>query len=160
MSEYTLDILGRTLTVVNASQGLIAWLEEHWNFPEHAGQLESDWTFVLEYSDEPEPEGLREQAKPLEGSFNPLEVAWAEDGSVWLLERQGGVRLALEQDAHRVGLHWYGTLEYADALILEDDLVVVRICFDWVEAHQVSMTACFSPAEASDADSAKIGLST
>ena len=116
MSEYTLDILGRTLMVVNASQGLIAWLEEHWNFPEHAGQLESDWTFVLEYSDEPEPEGLREQAKPLEGSFNPLEVAWAEDGSVWLLERQGGVRLALEQAAHRVRLHWYGTLEYADAL--------------------------------------------
>ena len=116
MSHYTLDILGRRLTAIDASENLVRWLEEHWNFPEHAGQLESDWTFVLEYSENPEPKGVREGAKPLEGSISPLKVAWTEDGSVWLLELAGGVRLVLEAEHHTVRLNWFGTLEYADAL--------------------------------------------
>ncbi len=116
MGEYSLDLLGRRLTVTDGSESLIAWLEEHWNFPEHAGQLESDWSFVLEYSQHPEPEGLRAQAKPLEGAMNALEVAWFEDGSVWLLEAGGGVCLILDNEKHRVWLRWYGMLEYTDAL--------------------------------------------
>jgi len=116
MGEFTLDLLGRRLTVSDASESLIAWLEDHWHFPEHAGQLSSNWTFLLEYSQEPEPAGLREQAKPLEGAMNALEVVWTDDGSVWLLEEGGGVRLTLDEKKQRVRLSWYGMLEHTDAL--------------------------------------------
>jgi len=116
MSQYSLDLLGRRLTVSDASNSLVYWLEDHWNFPEHAGQLASDWTFGLEFSPDPEPLGLREGAKPLEGAMNALEVAWTEDGSVWLLEASGGVRLTLDGENRKVHLSWYGMLEHTDAL--------------------------------------------
>ena len=116
MSQYSLDLLGRRLTVSDASESLIEWLEDHWHFPEHAGKLESDWTFWLEFAPDPEPPKLREQAKPLEGAMNALEVAWTDDGAVWLLEASGGVRLTLDQENRKVRLSWYGMLEHTDAL--------------------------------------------
>jgi len=116
MGEYTLDLLGRRLTVSVASESLIYWLEDHWNFPEHARQLVSEWTFWLEYSREPEPVELRAQAKPLEGAMNALEVVWTDDGAVWLLEAGGGVCLTLDEENLKVRLSWYGTLEHTDAL--------------------------------------------
>lgn len=122
MTELRLDLLGRTLILPQGSLGLGAWLESQWHFPEHAGALESDWSFLLERSDTPFDPALLEDSRPLEGSFNPL--AMRQDGlwAVWLLEHEGGVRISLESDEERskgkrqVRLEWHGRLEHPDAL--------------------------------------------